>query len=417
MNMLRANLATSAPIAESKSAKVLLVTAYHWPTTTRLALALSEAGLTVDALCLAGHSLAKVKFVSTVHRYRPLLPLRSFRQAIAASKPDLLIPSDDTVAAQLHELYQQQRPTDPTGERIRSLIENSLGEPTNYPVFYSRTQIASVAQRAGVLSPETIKIDSRRELLNQLETIGLPAVIKTDGSFGGLGVAIVGTKQDAERAFDKLNAYHGITRAMKRLVINRDANLILPCLQGPRTQLSLQRLIVGKRVNSAVACWKGTILAQVCVEVVASNDATGPATVVRIISHPNMSQAVERLVRAFNLSGLCGFDFIEDSTDQSVYLIDFNPRATQTCFLLSYEGVQPVAALAAKLQALPPPIADYSAPKRGPIVLFPHWLGNYSQYPDIDPPTRSDDLVRIGLEFQRQQNRFLVKAFQRAKNK
>lgn len=415
--MLRANLATNAPIANSTSAKVLLVTAYNWPTTTRLALALSEAGLTVDALCLAGHSLAKVKFVSNVHRYRPLLPLRSFRQAIAASKPDLIIPGDDTVAAQLHELYRQEYPTDPAGEHIRSLIENSLGEPTNYPVFYSRSQIASVAHGAGVLSPKTTKINSRQELLNQIETIGLPAVIKTDGSFGGLGVAIVSTKQDAERAFDKLTAYHGVTRAIKRLVINRDANLILPCLYGPRPQLSLQRLIVGKRVNSAVACWKGEVLAQVCVEVVASNDATGPATVVRTISHPNMSQAVERSVRAFNLSGLCGFDFIEDSTDQNVYLIDFNPRATQTCFLLSYEGLQPVVALAAKLQALPPPIADRSAPKREPIVLFPHWLGNYSEYPDVDPPTKSDDLVRIGLEFQRQQNRFLVKAFRRAKKK
>jgi carbamoylphosphate synthase large subunit len=416
MNMLRANLATGAPIVESASAKVLLVTAYRWPTTTRLALALSETGLMVDALCLAGHSLSNVKFVSNVYRYRPLFPLRSFRRAIAASRPDIIIPGDDTVAAQLHELYQQESARF-ADQDVRRLIENSLGDPKNYPVFYSRTGIASAAHRAGLLSPKMSKINSRRELLDQLETIGLPAVIKTDGSFGGLGVAIVNTKQDAERAFDKLNAYHGVARAIKRLVINRDANLILPCLRGSRPQLSIQRLIVGRRVNSAVACWKGAILSQVCVEVVASNDTTGPATVVRTIAHPNMSQAVERLVRAFNLSGLCGFDFIEDSSDQSVFLIDFNPRATQTCFLLSYEGVQPVAAFAAKLRGLPPPTADRGAPKREPIVLFPHWLGNYSGYPNVDPPTKPDDLVRIGLEFQRQQNRFLVKAFRRMKER
>jgi hypothetical protein len=415
--MLLANLATAEPLVKSASARVLLVTAYRWPTTTRLAYALSETGLAVDALCLPGHSLANVGFVSNVYRYRPLLPLLSLRKAIATSRPEIIIPSDDTVAAQLHELYRQESVARSENQDLRTLIERSLGEPKNYSVFYSRTGIAAVAHRAGVLSPIMTKINNRGELLDQLETMGLPAVLKTDGSFGGLGVAIVNTKQDAERAFDKLKAYHGVARTIKRVVINHDANTILPCLRRSRPQLSLQRLILGRRVNSAVACWKGEILSQVCAEVVASNDTTGPATVVRTIAHPQMSQAVERLVGAFKLSGLCGFDFIEDASDQSVYLIDFNPRATQTCFLLSSEGVKPVAALAAKLRALPPPTADRGAVKREPIVLFPHWLGNYSEYPNVDPPTKPDDLVRIGLEFQRQQNRFLMKAFRRARDR
>ena len=128
-----------------------------------------------------------------------------------------------------------------------------------------------------------------------------------------------------------------------------------------------------------------------------------------------MSQAVERLVRQLNLSGLCGFDFIEDSIDGSIHLIDFNPRATQTCCLLSYEGAQPVLSLAAQLRGLPPPIANRFDAKHGPIALFPHWIGKHSEYADIDPPLESTELVRIGLEFQRQQNRFLMKTLRRTK--
>jgi ATP-grasp domain len=414
------NLTTSGTIADSCAPKVLLITAYSWPTTTRLALALSEAGFTVEALCPVGHSLARVTFVSKVHRYRALSPLRNLRNAIAASKPDLIIPSDDTTAAQLHELYKQTNATDTVSEELRSLIARSLGDPTNYPIFHSRTRIASLAHAAGVPSPTTTNIRNHDELFSELDNIGFPAVLKSDGSFGGMGVAVIHTRAEAKHAFGRLTAYNNVARALKRLIVDRDANLILPCLRRTCPQISVQRFLFGKRANAAVACWNGTVLAQVCVEVIASNKATGPATVVSVIAHPGMSQAVERLVRVLNLSGLCGFDFILDSTDGSTHLIDFNPRATQTCHLLSSERTQPVLSLAAKLRGLPPPIVDdHRSPHRGPIVLFPHLpayapKSDYSKYTEIDLPSQSPELVKIGLEFHQQNNRFLAKVFRLA---
>ena len=414
------NLAPSGTIADSWAPKVLLITAYRWPTTSRLALALSEAGLTVEALCPVGHSLARVKFVSKTYRYGALSPLRSLRNAIAASNPDLIIPSDDTTAAQLHELYKLTDATDSVSNKLRSLIAHSLGDPTNYPIFYSRAGIASLAHAAGVLSPTTTNIHNHDELFSQLENIGFPAVLKSDGSFGGMGVAIIHTRAEAKPAFGKLTAYNKVARALSRLIVDRDANLFLPCLRRTRPQLSIQRFLFGKRANAAVACWKGAVLAQVCVEVIASNEATGPATVVTVIAHPGISQAVERLVRVLNLSGLCGFDFILDSTDGSAHLIDFNPRATQTCHLLSSERTQPVLSLAAKLRGLPPIVDDHLSPHCGPIVLFPHGpayapKSHYSKYTEIDLPSDSPELVKIALEYHRRKNRFLVKAFRFAK--
>src|SRR5262249_17239961 len=155
------------------------------------------------------------------------------------------------------------------------------------------------------------------ELFSEIDSTGLPAVLKTDGSFGGRGVAIIRARAEAKRTFAKLGSYNGVTRALKHLIVDRDANVILPCLRRTRPQLSIQRYLFGKLATVAVACWKGTVLAQVCVEVIASQGATGAATVVRVIANRGMSQAIERLVRVLNLSGLCGFDFILDSTDGS----------------------------------------------------------------------------------------------------
>lgn len=416
------NLTDSGPIADSCAPKVLLITAYRWPTTTRLALALSEAGLAVEALCPAGHSLARVKFVSQVYRYRALTPLRDLRNAITASKPNLIIPSDDTTAAQLHELYRLTDATDSVGNKLRLLIAHSLGDPTNYPIFHSRARIASLAHGAGVLSPTTTNIGNHDELLSQLENVGFPAVLKNDGSFGGMGVAIVHTRAEAKYAFSKLTARNNVARTLKRLIVDRDANLILPCLRRTSPQVSIQRFIFGKRANAAVACLRGEVLAQVCVEVIASNEATGPATVVSVIGHPGMSKAVECLVRVLNLSGLCGFDFILDSTDGSAHLIDFNPRATQTSHLLSSQRTQPILSLAAKLRGLPPVVVDHLVPHRGPIVLFPHSLAHapnsqYSKYAETDLPLKSPELLKIGLEYHRQNNRFLAKAFRLANRK
>jgi Carbamoyl-phosphate synthase L chain, ATP binding domain len=413
---------TSGTTADGPAPKVLLITAYRWPTTTRLALALSDAGFAVDALCSVGHSLAQVQFISKVYRYRALSPLRSLRDAIVASEPDLVIPCDDTTAAQLHQLHKLTDATDPVGNGLRSLIAHSLGDPANYPIFYSRAQIASLAHAAGVLSPTATNIHNHDELFRQLKDIGFPAVLKSDGSFGGRGVAFVHSRAEAKRAFAKLTGYNNVARALARLLIDRDANLVLPCLRRTRPQVSIQRFLSGKRANAAVACWKGVVLAQVCVEVIDSNDAAGAATVVSVIAHPGMSQAVERLVRALNLSGLCGFDFILDSVDGSAYLIDFNPRATQTCHLVSSERTRPVLALAAKLRGLPEVVDDQLNPHCGPIVLFPHGLayppqGQCLKYAEIDQASKSPELIKIGLEFHERKNRLLNKAFRLARKK
>ena len=134
---------------------------------------------------------------------------------------------------------------------------------------------------------------------------------------------------------------------------------------------------------------------------------------VRIIEHSEISETVDAMTRLLKLSGFCGFDFIIDACG-AAYLIDFNPRATQTCHLTSKDSKQPVAHLAAKLRGLS--VADATERYRpDPIVLFPHGHflptnSPYLAYGESDVPTASDEFAEIGRVFRRQRNRVMVKA-------
>ena len=111
---------------------VLVATTARWFPTTRLAMALAKAGFGVEAVCPAGHTLARTGAVRRVHNYRAFTPLASFANAIITATPDLIIPADDLATRQLHQLYKREHDADRQGTRICELIEHSLGAPESF---------------------------------------------------------------------------------------------------------------------------------------------------------------------------------------------------------------------------------------------------------------------------------------------
>ncbi len=394
----------SSPVTPVASMpRALVVTARRWLTTTRLALELSEAGFSVDALCPSGHSLARVGFVRRAYRYNALRPLRSLQNAIEASQPDLLIPADEDTVAQLHRLYSVTEATTVAAEKLRVLIERSLGDPKQFAIIHARDRIALLAHALGVISPTSVSVCNEADLERKLEIIGFPAVLKTNGSLGGWGVAIVHDLSDARRAFRKLSVPPGVVRTLKRLVINGDANLVIPCLLQRSPSMSIQAFVCGRLANAAVACWKGEVLAHVAVEVLATRYTNGPATIVRLIEHPGISEAVTLMAHQLNLSGLCGFDFILDPINDGAHMIEFNPRATQTCHLVSADGKQLLVLLAAQLHGHGlVGTGKRALPIREPIALFPYGLGDPENplpknvYKDV--PSQSPQLINLAHE-------------------
>jgi len=375
--------------------RALLATSLNWLPTSRLAMALEAAGFDVEAICPHGHSLGRVLPSQRVQAYRALAPHSALRDAIERTNPALVIPCDDRVATYLRDLAAADRGP---GADLSALLARSLGAPEAYSRLGSRSGTMDAAAAAGVRHPATAQVEDRRALRAWLDRHGYPAVVKTDGSWGGSGVAVVRSEPDALRAFDLLARPPGLLRTVKRLLVNGEADLVGPCLRRRRPGVSVQAYVAGPLANAAVACFEGRVLAAVYCEVVRCKDSTGPATVVRIVEHPDMAEAVRRTVRHLGLSGLVGFDFVIGAEGAS--LIEINPRATPTSHLPTADGRDLASALLAAVQGSEPPAP--SAGKGSLVALFPQEMMRSGgsllvENARHDVPWRSAELVAEGL--------------------
>jgi hypothetical protein len=391
---------------------VLVATTCLWFPTARLAMALAKAGFTVGAVCPSGHSLGKVSAVQQTHAYHGLAPLMSFDDAIAAVKPDLIVPADDCATRHLHQLNARDRRHGHAGA-LGALIERSLGAPESFPVVNARSAFMQVAAESDVRGAETQVITNTAELREWTARVGFPVVLKADGSSGGDGVRIVHTLEDAERALRSLQAPPLLARAAKRALVDQDQTLVWPSLLRRRSVVNAQAFVSGGEATSTIACWKGTVVASLHFEVLKKADSAGHATVVRLIENDEMSSAAEKVVRRLNLSGLLGLDFILENQTGDAYLLEINPRATQVGHLTLGPGRDLPAALYAAvsgkaLQASPP------VTEKDTISLFPQeWIrdpeSEYLRSGHHDVPWEEPELVRACIDAGRKQRAWYSK--------
>lgn len=385
----------------------LIATAASWFPAARFAEAAASAGFTVDAVCPANHPLAKAGVVRRLYEYSGLNPLRSFSKAIIASKPDLIVPGDDLATNQLHLLYTHERRNQAQPSYICQVIEHSLGSPEDFEVLYARTGFINLAREEGVRVPEAQTIHGIDELKKWIVRMGLPTVLKTDGSSGGDGVRIVRNLDAAESAFRALQAPPLLARAAKRALIDHDTKLVWPSLLRRRSTVNAQAFVNGHESNSTVACWKGEVLASLHFEVIHKTSSSGHATVVRLIDNSEMAVAVEKIARRLHLSGIHGFDFMLEAQTGNAYLIEINPRLTQVAHLtLGLERDLP-AALYSAVSGNPvspsPRITEADT-----IALFPQeWIrdpnSSFLRTAYHDVPWDRPELIRACVRARRKQ--------------
>jgi ATP-grasp domain len=383
--------------------KILLASTSRWVSPARLALALAQAGCTVDAVCPPLNPLMLTHVLRQIFIYRGMTPLASFAKALAGSRPDLVIPCDDLSTMHLHELYNRAQPGEKDADFLRSLIERSLGAPTNFSILYDRTAVLEIARLEGLRVPPTEVVANWNQLQTWISRWGLPAVLKTNGTSGGDGVRIVRNLQEAESTFHELHAPPLFARAMKRALLDVDTTLIRPSITRKPYVVNVQSFVPGNEATSAVAAWKGQVLASLHFEVLRKQYAGGPATVLRLIDHPEMCHAAEKMVSRLGLSGLHGFDFMLENGTGNAHLIEHNPRATQVGHLKLGPGRDLLGALQAviagqELSSVP------SVTEKDVIAIFPHeCLLNptseflHSGYHDV--PWEAPDLVLACLRY------------------
>jgi thioesterase domain-containing protein len=337
--------------------RVLIVSTMRWFSAARLADAMVESGFTVSVCRPAGHPLEVVDGLAGDHPLHKTRPLRSIARAMRAAKPDLVMCDDERSLVLLRRLHSR-RPHD-------EVLARSLGEWTR---MVSRAGVAEIARDAGVDAPETSVITDPSTLRS------FPVVLKTDGSSGGRGVAVVEQASVAQ-------AWRDISRppaphvAVKRALVNRELHSLTATVLRRRPTVNAQEFRAGKDAIATVASRDGEVLSLVCLEVVLAEELRGPSAVVRVIDHAGMAKAARRIVRRFGLSGFCGLDFVigEDGT---AWLIELNARVTPTCHLL-FDAPRPVGQV---------------------LALFPFEHGASAYADCVDVPVRAPLLAERGRQ-------------------
>ena len=365
-------------------------------------MALANAGCAVEAVCPSRHPISKTSAVRHPHNYHGLAPLMSFRNAILGTSPDLIIPADDLATRHLHELHRNGKREGNKGAQICALIERSLGPAESFPVVFARNSFMELAHQAGIRVPKTAVIENRNDLRKQAGRLGFPLVLKANGTSGGDGVRITQSLEEAEHALRTLQAPPLFARAAKRALLDQDSTLLWPSLLRRRHVVNGQAFVLGREATSTIFCWEGSILASLHFEVLKKMHASGHAAVLRLIEHPEMSVAAEKVVRRLNLSGFYGFDFMLEAHTDNAYLIEINPRTTQVGHLALGRGHDLPAALCAALSGDRAPETP-KVTEKDTIALFPQeWMRDpasdflRSGYHDVpwEEPALISDCVR-----------------------
>jgi ATP-grasp domain len=377
--------------------RVLLTDTNRWGLAARLAIGLAECGCEVSAICPSpSHALTKTSAVRRTFRYSAFHPLEALKKAIDAVDPDIVVPSCDRSVEHLHQLYAEALASNGQMDKIRALIERSLGSPESHQIVSSRLRLIEVAREEGIRVPRIARIAGKEDLDAWSAQESFPWVSKADGTWGGSGVRIVKSAEEAETSMKQLEQMARFTRAFKRLLVNRDAFLFRPWWNRSRRSIVVQSYIQGRPANCTVLAWKGRVLAMIGVEVVRSQGLTGPASIVRIVDNEQMRSAAEKLAARLHLSGFFGLDFMIESSTGAAFLIEMNPRLAPPCHLRLDKGRDLAGALWAQLadQNLP---ASPLKTQSSLIAYFPQNAHNPSEIPAacfLDAPEGEPELTK-----------------------
>lgn len=328
--------------------KVLLFTTVDWTSTARYAGGFAAASWSVAALCPRRTPIRKSRYVGELHLYRPLMALRSLRGALGKAQPDLVVPCDDRAVGLLLKLYRKELAAKGDHAATVTLLRRSLGRPENFAEMIPRAASMQRSAQLGIATPDTVSISNVKELQQTLARIGLPAVLKVDGSWGGEGVIVARTNDEALAAFETLSRPVSRLRNAVRAFKRRDAHFMLAALLPPKAAVSVQKFISGRSANSAFACWQGEVTGEIHYDVLVSDGPGGPPNVIRRVDCAQMADASRKIAKHFGLSGIYGLDFIRDDAG-NVHLIEINPRTTQGGALAFGEGRDLPSALASSV--------------------------------------------------------------------
>jgi hypothetical protein len=337
------------------ASKILLCTVVHWASTVRLCANLIRQEFAVAVVAPATHGVHFLRDVGARFSCSPHRGTRAtIRHAIETWSPDFVVPADDPCVEILHDLADRCM-TGPDAW-IGRLLVRSLGDRRSFEIARGKTALIEMAAEEAIPVPETKTLTSEADLHAFCQRVGFPVVVKLDGTCGGRGVRIADRADKASRAYRELRSSSTWLHTAKRSAKYLDMRPVLDRWRRGSPAVFGQSYIDGRPANRAVVCWKGEVLAGLSVEVPQTFGVTGPATVVRVLDHPEMAKIAERLASRLGLSGFIGFDFM--LKDHKAIFLEMNPRPTQICHLSVGRDSDLIGALLAQLAGARRPVGQ-----------------------------------------------------------
>jgi glutathione synthase/RimK-type ligase-like ATP-grasp enzyme len=351
--------------------RLLVVSSNKWSTAGQVASALVLAGFQVAVVCPIDSPVYKLKKLHARFPYRSWIPSASIKIAIAAWSPDILVVADDAAAQSLRSIYVEASKNNsaPDSNKLIELFEFSFGSAHSFLLAQSKSEILSLAASLRIACPKSsVLTDDGYGFAAKEAGIIFPLIVKTDDAWGGKGVRVVNDRSEFRAAITELSLPYNLPAGLKRVLRELRTKLLRWTIAQPR-KISVQQYVAGRPCTRAVVCWKGKVLAGITVDVLATLYEFGPATIVKVIDHPEVTAAAEKLVAKLGLSGFLGFDFILDAADNSWFL-EMNPRTTPICiFCTQYDDL--AGSLFFQIAGIEPKAASCLV-DRDAFTLFPH---------------------------------------------
>lgn len=395
---------------------VLLLATQPWPVGARLGLAMRKTGFRISIWSPRKNLLLLTGAVHRHYCYRILDTIGSLESAVLDAAPDLIVPCDEPATSYLQQLAERAIKT-PRLNCVLQAITRSLGSAANLRRLTDRAYVLNSAAEGGAAVPTSAAVSTDADLRAWLTANGFPAYLKADGTFGGTGVRLVQTYEEAEAAFRALHEPPQALRAFRRMMLDDDPTLVGLFVHRHHPAISIQRAVSGIDVNSAIFCWQGRVLATLSMQVVAIGYDLGPSTVLKRIQNAEMDRTAEILASRLNLSGLYGLDFILEEQTGIPWLLEMNSRATQIPHLAFGPGHDLPAAAFAAVTGLPlrarPAVSTEQT-----IALFPQEWNRDPASPFIrsayhDVPWESPELVRACIRQQHRLRHLLTRRYWR----
>lgn len=366
-----------------QNSRLLVVSTNNWPSAGQVASALVFAGFQVAMVCPIHSPSYRIKKLRACFRYRSRTSLASIESAITAWSPDVIVCADDVAVRALCSLYFKASKTldQLNSKKLMNLIELSLGSCYGAVTAMSKSEVLSSAKSLEIACPRTMVLSDKLALAREENGVAFPIIIKTDDASGGLGTRLANNRLELRAAMVELLLPYNWPLPLKRFLGRcfRWAFFYWPA-RWPR-KISMQRYVVGRPCNRAVICWKGKVLAGITVDVLATSYEFGPATLVKVIDHPRVTEVAEKIVAKLGLSGFLGFDFILDPENNAL-LLEVNPRATPICHICA-NGNDLAGALFVQMTGMRPK-AVYHLVHQNTFTLFP------------GEPTRAEKIMCTG---------------------